>query len=51
MRPPPASASTVMHCMAHMAGVRPASCMMPVPRRMRSVLAAMNASGVMASDP
>ncbi len=51
MRPPPASASTVMHCIAHIAGVRPASCMIPVPRRIRSVRAAIHASGVMASDP
>ena len=40
-----------MHCIAHIAGGRPASCMMPVPSRMRSVLAAIQASGVMASEP
>lgn len=40
MRLPPASASTVCTCMAHIAGVRPASCMMPVPSRMRLVTAA-----------
>ena len=40
-----------MHCIAHIAGGRPASCMIPVPRRMRSVFAAMYASGVIASEP
>ncbi len=51
MRPPPARPSIVMACMAHMAGVRPASWAMPVPRRMREVCAATQASGVIASDP
>ena len=50
-RPPPARASTVWACIAAMAGERPASCMMPVPSRMRSVRAAMKASGVTASEP
>ena len=39
-RPPPASASTVPAAMAAVAGGRAASCMMPVPRRMRLVRAA-----------
>jgi len=38
---PPESAATVAACIAAIAGVRPASCMMPVPRRMRVVRAAM----------
>ena len=50
-RPPPARASTVWACMAAMAGARPASCMIPVPSRMRSVWAAIQARGVMASEP
>ena len=50
-RPPPASASTVAAAIAAEAGGRAASCMMPVPRRMRLVSAARYASGVMASDP
>src|SRR5438876_11486637 len=48
---PPASASTVPAAIAAAAGVRAASCMMPVPRRMRFVSAARYASGVIASDP
>ena len=39
-RLPPAMASTVATDMAQLAAVRAASCMMPVPRRMRSVTAA-----------
>ena len=39
-RPPPASASSVPTAIAAAAGVRAASCMMPVPRRMRVVTAA-----------
>ena len=50
-RSPPASASTVATAMAAAAGVRAASCMMPVPRRMRRVTAARYASGVIASEP
>ena len=41
----------VIACIAHMAGVRPASCAMPVPSRIREVCAAIQASGVIASDP
>ena len=37
--------------MAAAAGVRAASCMIPVPRRMRLVTAARYASGVTASEP
>ena len=50
-RPPPARASTVPAAIAAEAGGRAASCMMPVPRRMRFVSAARYASGVIASEP
>ena len=50
-RPPPASASSVPTAIAADAGGRAASCMMPVPRRMRFVSAARYASGVIASEP
>ena len=50
-RPPPASASTVPTAIAAVAGGRAASCMMPVPSRMRLVNAARYASGVIASEP
>ena len=50
-RPPPAIASTVAADIAALAGVRAASCMMPVPSLMRLVLAARKASGVTASEP
>jgi hypothetical protein len=36
---------------AALAGVRAANCMMPVPSLIRLVLAARNASGVIASEP
>jgi len=39
-RPPPASASIVPMAIAAAAGVRAASCMIPVPSRMRFVTAA-----------
>ena len=39
-RPPPASASIVPMAIAAAAGVRAASCMIPVPSRMRLVTAA-----------
>ena len=39
-RPPPAMASTVAADIAALAGVRAASCMMPVPSFMRLVSAA-----------
>ena len=48
---PPESASTVIACMAHIAGVRAGICMMPVPSRIREVCAAIHASGVIASAP
>src|SRR5919106_4898168 len=48
---PPASASTVPAAIAAVAGGRAASCMMPVPRRIRFVSAARYASGVIASEP
>ena len=51
MRPPPASASTVIACMPSIAGGRPASCTTAVPSLMRSVVAAIAASGVIASAP
>ena len=38
-------------CIAAIAGERPASCMIPVPSRMRFVSAAMYARGVIASEP
>ena len=47
----PAIASILAADMAALAGVRAASCMMPVPSLMRLVLAARSASGVIASDP
>src|SRR5919108_3879354 len=50
-RLPPASASTVAAAIAADAGGRAASCMMPVPSRIRFVSAARYASGVMASVP
>ena len=50
-RLPPAMASTVAADMAALAGVRAASCMIPVPSLMRLVCAARNASGVTASEP
>ena len=50
-RPPPASASNVPAAIAAVAGGRAASCMMPVPRRMRFVTAARYARGVTASEP
>jgi hypothetical protein len=45
------SAARVSAVMAVMAGTRALICMMPVPRRMRSVFAARKASGVTASWP
>ncbi|HEY2248248.1 MAG TPA: hypothetical protein VGH70_12445 [Bradyrhizobium sp.] len=50
-RPPPAIASMLAADMAALAGVRAASCMMPVPSLIRLVLAARNANGVIASEP
>jgi hypothetical protein len=50
-RPPPDIASMLAADMAALAGVRAASCMMPVPSLMRLVLAVRNASGVIASEP
>ena len=50
-RPPPASASIVMACIASVAGGRAASCAIAVPSLMRSVNAARYASGDRASAP
>jgi hypothetical protein len=50
-RSPPASASMVAACIAAIAGVRPASCMIAVPSRIRFVTAARYASGEVASEP
>ena len=50
-RLPPAMASTVAAHIAALAGVRAASCMMPVPSLIRFVTAARYASGVTASVP
>ena len=50
-RPPPASASIVMACIASVAGGRAASCATAVPSLMRRVSAARYASGDSASVP
>ena len=47
----PANAAMSAASIDALAGVRAASCMMPVPSLMRSVWAARNASGVIASEP
>ena len=49
MNRPPDIASRLIAVIATSAGVRVPACMMPVPRRMRVVRAATNASGVAAS--
>ena len=51
VRLPPASASTVAIAIAVAVGVRALIWMMPVARRMREVLAARYASGLIASEP
>ena len=48
---PPDIALRLMAVIARRAGVRVPACMMPVPRRMREVRAAMKARGVAASCP
>ena len=51
MKRPPDRWSSVIAAIAVAAGVRAESWTMPVPRRMRSVCAPHQASGVRASDP
>ena len=51
MKRPPERWSSVIAAIAVAVGVRADSCTMPVPRRMRSVRAPHQASGVSASEP
>ncbi len=51
MKRPPERASRVMAVMAVLEGLRPGSCMMPVPRRILLVLAPIQARGETASLP
>ena len=51
MKRPPERWSSVIAAIAVAAGVRADSCTMPVPRRIRSVCAPHQASGVRASEP